>query len=40
MEKQDIYESLIGLLFPSDITEHFKMDHLQKYVFRYKILTL
>ena len=28
MEKQDIYESLIGLLFPSDITEHFKIVHL------------
>ncbi len=30
MEKQDIYESLIGLLFPSDITEQ---DHQQNPVF-------
>lgn len=29
MEKQDIYESLIGLLFPSDITEHFKIVHIE-----------
>lgn len=29
MEKQDIYESQIGLLFPSDITEHFKIVHIE-----------
>lgn len=29
MEKQDIYESLIELLFPSDITEHFKIVHIE-----------
>lgn len=29
MERQDIYESLIGLLFPSDITEHFKIVHIE-----------
>lgn len=29
MEKQDIYESLIGLLFPSDITEPFKIVHIE-----------
>ena len=29
MEKQDIYESLIGLLFPSEITEHFKIVHIE-----------
>ena len=29
IRKQDIYESLIELLFPSDITEHFKIVHIE-----------
>lgn len=29
METQELYESLIGMLFPKDITEHFRIVHIE-----------
>lgn len=29
METQDLYASLIGMLFPTDITEHFRIVHIE-----------
>ena len=29
MEAQDLYTSLIGMLFPNDITEHFRIVHIE-----------